>query len=230
MGKLYNSRKNLVAKESYSLQEAVSVMKEMPDTKFDESVELHFKLGIDPRHADQIVRGNLTLPNGTGKDIRIICVSKTANVDDLKSAGALEAGCDELVDRIKEGWLDFDLVLASPDAMPVLSKVARVLGPRGLMPSPKNGTITPKLDEAIASFKAGKIEYRNDKTGNVHLLVGKKSFDNEAIEENILAAFKAIEKAKPASSKGTYFISMSLCTTMSPSLPIDSQTVGVKEK
>ena len=230
MSKLYKSQKALIKEESYTLGEALGVLKDMPAAKFDESIELHFNLGIDPRHADQIVRGNLTLPNGTGKDIRIICITKNQSADELLAAGASEVGCDELVEKIKERWLDFDSVLASPDAMPSLSKVARVLGPRGLMPSPKNGTITPQLVDAVNSFKAGKIEYRNDKTGNVHLVVGKKSFEQKALEDNVIAAFKAIEKAKPASSKGTYFVSMSICSTMGPSLKVDVQTIGSKEK
>ena len=230
MGKLYKSRKAQVDQDVYVLDKAISVIKDMSDAKFDESVELHFNLGIDPRHADQMVRGNLMLPKGTGKEVRILCITKSQDAEQLKNAGADFVGCEDYVEKIKDGWLDIDLVLASPDAMPALSKVARILGPRGLMPSPKNGTISPKLAEAVTSFKSGKIEYRNDKTGNMHLVVGKKSFNEADLKENIVAAYQAIEKAKPASAKGLYIKTMTLCTTMGPSLNIDAQAMTVKEK
>jgi len=222
MSKRYNQAKDSVEDRVYLPQDAIATLKEFPKYSFDETVELHTKLGVDPKHADQMVRGTVELPEGTGKQLTVLCLTKSGNEESLKNAGADYVGCDQYIEDIKNGWLDFDVVIASPDVMVSLSKVARKLGPRGLMPSQKNGTISTKLEETIESFKKGKVEYKTDKAGNIHVIIGKKSFTNKQLYTNFVAMYKAIEKAKPSSAKGTYFVSMHLCTTMSPSIKVES--------
>ena len=229
MSKRYQEALKNRPTESCSPLDAISYLKSLQQVKFDQSVEMHFNLNIDPRHADQMVRGTFTLPHGTGKDIKIICITKSEDVEELKKQGANEVGSDDLIEKIKSGWLDFDLVLATPDSMVSISKVARILGPRGLMPSQKNGTITTDLKSAVSSFKAGKIEYKNDKTGNLHLVIGKSSFDNKKLIENFTTAYDTIIKAKPSSAKGVFVKSLSLCFTMSPSVFIDENNLNSQE-
>ena len=226
MSKIYKKSLEEIKEKKYKPKEAVSLIKQLPSMKFDETVEFHAKLGVDPRHADQMVRGTIVLPEGTGKTLRILCITKSGNEESLKKAGADYVGCDQYIEDIKNGWLDFDVVIASSDVMVALSKVARKLGPRGLMPSQKNGTISNNLEETIASFKKGKVEYKTDKAGNIHLGIGKKSFTTEQISANLFAVYNALLKAKPASSKGTYLVSMHLCTTMSPSISLENNEVG----
>ena len=171
-------------------------------------------MGIDPRHADQLVRGTMTLPNGTGKDVRIIVITDDENVSPVLEAGAIECGLDDLLKKISDGWLDFDLVIATPKVMPKLGKLGRVLGARGLMPSPKSGTVTPDVINAVKEFKAGKVEFRNDKEGNLHLVIGKVSFEEQDLFENFMEVFNQVNKLKPSKAKGVYLKSITICSTM----------------
>lgn len=214
----------------YTLEEAVGLIKGMPDSKFDESVDIAINLGVDPKHADQMVRGAVVLPNGVGKSVRVLVFAKGDKEQEARDAGADFVGGDDLAKKITdEGWLEFDRVIASPDMMGVVGKLGRVLGPRGLMPNPKLGTVTPNVGEAVSEQKAGKIEYRVDKAGIVHCAIGKKSFDAQQLFENASALLEVIMKAKPASSKGTYMKKVALSTTMGPGLRVDpSSAVTVK--
>lgn len=205
----------------YSINNAVQLLKDLEPAKFDETVELHVRLGVDPRHADQIVRGTIILPHGIGKTVRVIVFAKGEAEKLAKDAGADEVGSDELIEKIKEGWLEFDVAIAQPEMMRDVGKIARILGPRGLMPNPKSGTVTKDLDKAVKEFKSGKIEYRVDKTSIIHVPVGKLSFDADKLFENIKAMFSAILKAKPASAKGQYIKSIYLTSTMGPGIKID---------
>lgn len=229
MSKRYKIAKQAVEDRVYMPSDAIESIKTFPDCSFDETIEFHSKLGVDPKHADQMVRGTVDLPEGTGKKIKVLCLTKSGNEDILKQAGADYVGCDQYIEDIKNGWLDFDVVLASPDVMVSLSKVARKLGPRGLMPSQKNGTISTNLEDAIISFKKGKVEYKTDKAGNIHVPIGKKSFTKEQLCTNLKAVYKAVEKAKPSSAKGTYFLSIHLCTSMGPSIKIETSENEWKE-
>jgi len=208
------------AKASYGLDEAVGILKKS-QFKFDQTVELHFNLGVDPKHSDQMVRGSVTLPHGTGRKIRILALCKDNIIQAALDAGADFAGGADLVQKISEGWLDFDAVVATPDMMAVLGKVAKVLGPRGLMPSPKAGTVSPNLPQIIKELKAGKIQYRVDKGANVHAPVGKLSFSGEQLRENILSVIDSVQKNKPQTSKGVYIRSLTLAATMTPSVRLD---------
>ncbi len=211
----------------YGLQEAVDLIKTWPTAKFDESVDIALNLGVDPKHADQMVRGALVLPHGTGKDLRILVFAKGEKEKEAQEAGADYVGGDELAKKIQdEGWMEFERVIATPDMMAVVGRLGKVLGPRGLMPNPKLGTVTPDIGRAVAENKAGKVEYRVDKSGIVHCAVAKVSFDADAIHANANALIEAIIKAKPAASKGTYLQKISLSTTMGPGIRIDPTTVG----
>ncbi len=207
-------------KELVSLSEAVSRVKSFKATKFDQSVELCIHLGIDAKQADQMIRGSLSLPHGIGKSKRVIAFCTSDKVADAKAAGAVEAGGEELVKKVADGWLEFDVAIASPDMMRVVSKLGKALGPKGLMPSPKSGTVTPNVAQAVKEYAAGKVEFRNDKDGNVHAAVGKHSFDAKALEENADAFITHITKMKPSSTKGNYIKSISMSGTMTPGVSI----------
>jgi len=206
----------------YSSDEAIKLAKEIKSAKFDETVDLAFRLGVDPRHADQMIRGALALPAGTGKTVRVVAITSGSKVDEATAAGADHAGGEDIINKIAGGWLDFDRVIASPDMMSKLGKVARLLGPRGLMPNPKLGTVTTDIAGAVKEQKAGKVEYRTEKTGIVHVPIGKSSFTTEQLKANYNAIVSAIVKAKPASAKGTYIKSLTLSTTMGPGIKIDT--------
>ena len=210
----------------YALVEAVDLIKGFGDTKFDESVDVAINLGVDPRHADQMVRGAIVLPHGIGKDTRVLVFAKGDKEKEALDAGADYAGGDELAKKIQdEGWLEFDRVIATPDMMGVVGRLGKVLGPRGLMPNPKLGTVTMDVGNAVSENKAGKVEYRVDKTGIVHAVVGKRSFDAEKLIENASALIGAVVKAKPAAAKGIYMKKISLSTTMGPGIRIDPSSV-----
>ena len=206
----------------YSLEEAIGIIKSMPPSKFDESVDIAINLGVDPKHADQMVRGAIVLPNGVGKSVRVLVFAKGDKEQEARDAGADFVGGDDLAKKIQdEGWLEFDRVIASPDMMGVVGKLGRVLGPRGLMPNPKLGTVTPNVGEAVSEQKAGKVEYRVDKAGIVHCAIGKLSFDADKLLENAAALLDVINRAKPAAAKGTYMKKVALSTTMGPGLKVD---------
>jgi len=207
---------------AYALDDAVNLLKETAKAKFDETVEIAMRLGVDPKHADQMVRGTLTLPNGTGKSVKILVLTKGPNVKAAEEAGADFAGLEEYVEKIQKGWLDFDVVIASPDVMSVVGRLGKILGTRGLMPNPKSGTVTPDIANAVKEFKAGKIDFRVDKTGIVHSGIGKTSFDNSQLAENIRMFINTIIKMKPSAAKGTYLRSISISSTMGPGIFLDT--------
>lgn len=211
---------SLDSKKVYSLKDAIETLRGFCSSKFDESLEIAVKLGIDVAKADQNIRGMVTLPNGTGKKVRV-AVFTVNNQEDAKKAGADVIGGEELVDKVANGFLDFDRVIATPDMMPKMSKVARVLGPKGLMPNPKLGTVTTNIAEAVASAKAGQIEYRAEKNGIIHAGIGKMSFATEKLVENANALIEQLKKVKPASSKGQYILGASVATTQGPGLKVD---------
>jgi len=225
--KLYRSRRELVDRlKLYPLNEALQLLKEMPGCKFDETVEVAFKLGIDPRQSDQAIRGAMVLPNGTGKPVRIIVVASGESAEAAREAGADEVGADELVERIKGGWLDFDVAIATPEAMKQVRTLGRVLGPRGLMPNPKTGTVTDDTGKAVREAKAGRVEYRADRGGCIHAPIGKLSFSVEQLEENAMAVVQTILRAKPAGLKGRYLLGLAVCSTMSPGVRIDTRELA----
>ena len=230
---LTKNRKNVLnafdTQNEYDPGEAIKICKNNAYAKFDESIEVHFSLGIDPRHADQLVRGTMTLPNGTGKDIKIVVITNDENTKPILDLGVIECGLDDVLEKISGGWLDFDLIIASPAVMPKLGKLGRVLGARGLMPSPKSGTVTTDIQTTVKEFLAGKIEFRNDKEGNVHLIFGKKSFDESALIENFMTVYSQIEKLKPSKAKGVYLKSVTICSTMGPGIKIKPMKVKWKE-
>jgi len=219
--KRYRKEAEQVSKEPLSLPEAVEKVKSFKSVKFDQTIECVLHLGIDPKQADQTVRGSLSLPHGVGKQRKVIAFCEDSDVEAAKKAGAIEAGCDELIKKISEGWMDFDVAVASPKVMPKVGKLGRILGPQGKMPTPKNGTVTDDVPTAVAEFAAGKIEYRNDAGGNVHVIVGKQSFDSQKLVENIEALISHIKRVKPAAAKGTYIKKVCLSATMSPSVVVD---------
>lgn len=226
--KLYRSRcENLDRSKSYLFEEGVKLLKSMPTAKFDETVEMAFVLGIDPRKSDQIVRGAVVLPRGTGKTQKVVVVADGDAAAAAQAAGADEVGYQELLQKIKGGWLDFDILIATPAAMKEVRTLGRVLGPRGLMPNPKTGTVTDDTATAVKEAKAGRVEYRCDKAGCVMMPVGKLSFDAEALLENMDTAFRTILKARPAAVKGQYMRAATLCSTMGPGIPLD---VNAKQK
>lgn len=207
--------------KSYSVDEAFKLLPELTFAKFDETVDVAFNLGVDPKHADQMVRGALVLPHGVGKSLKIAVLAKGDKARDAEAAGADFVGAEDLIEKISGGWLDFDKMIATPDMMVALSKVAKVLGPRGLMPNPKLGTVTMDVVKAIKEQKLGKVEYRTEKTGIIHAVIGKKSFGSQKLKENFVALASAIMKAKPPTSKGTYLKSVIISATMSPGVKVD---------
>ena len=214
--KRYNKESQDVSKAALNLPEAVEKVKTFKSVKFDQTVECVLNLGIDSKQADQLVRGSLSLPHGIGKQKKVIAFCEDADAETAKKAGAVEAGADELIKKVSDGWLDFDVAIASPKVMGKVGKLGRVLGPQGKMPSPKNGTVTNDVATAVAEFTAGKVEFRNDSGGNVHIVVGKQSFDANKLIDNIEAFVSYVKRIKPASAKGTYIKKMSLSATMSP--------------
>jgi len=223
-GKKYqNSAKLLEKGVAYDPADAMDLVVKTASAKFDETVELHVKLGVDSRHADQQVRGAIVLPNGTGKNVRVLVFAKADKADAARAAGADYVGDMDLVEKIqKENWFDFDVVIATPDMMGVVGRLGKVLGPKGLMPSPKSGTVTPDAAKAVQEAKAGKVEYRLDKTNIIHCPIGKVSFGSEKLQENFNALMGAIIKAKPAAAKGQYIRSCTLATTMGPGVKVSS--------
>ena len=221
-GKKYqDSVKAFDLSKQYEATEAINVLLETAKAKFDETVELHVRLGVDPRQADQQVRGVLVLPHGTGKTKRVLVIAKGAKADAAAAAGADYVGAEELIAKIQnENWFDFDVMITTPDMMGMVGRIGRVLGPKGLMPNPKSGTVTMDVEKAIAEVKAGKVEYRLDKTAIIHCPIGKKSFGAEKLVENYTALMDAIVKAKPAAAKGTYLKSVTLASTMGPGVKV----------
>ncbi len=215
-------KEKLGDKPVYALSDAAKQAKECATAKFDETIELAFFLGVDPRHAEQMVRGSVTLPHGTGKPVRVAVFCKQdSQQQDAKDQGADFVGAEELIEKVQGGWTDFDAAVAAPDMMAQLGKLGRVLGPKGLMPSPKAGTVTPDVGKAVAEIKRGKIDYRVDKFANIHVPVGKASFTADQIEENAAAAIESIVKARPSAAKGTYLKSCTLSSTMGPGFRLD---------
>ncbi|MCU7493547.1 MAG: 50S ribosomal protein L1 [Ignavibacteria bacterium] len=212
--------------KEYSLDEAIKTLKEVSSVKFTESLDCAIRLGVDPRHADQMVRGTVSLPNGTGKEVRVLVVAKGAKAQEALDAGADYAGFDDYLEKIKGGWADIDVIVATPDVMGDLGKLGRILGPKGLMPNPKSGTVTMDVATAVKEVKAGKIEFRVDKTGIVHTSIGKVSFTEDKLVENARAFLTTIMKMKPSSAKGTYVRSLYLSTTMGPGLKISRDEVA----
>ena len=225
MGKKYEAAAKLVDKPAYVLSEAMPLVKKASFVKFDESVELAMRLGVDPKHADQMVRGTVVLPHGLGKTKRVIVIASGEKVREARDAGADEVGGDDIVQRIQGGWMDFDAVIATPDMMKSVGRLGKVLGPRGLMPNPKTGTVTMDVDKAVREVKAGKVEFRVDKTGIIHCAIGKVSFDAGKLAENAQALIATVIKAKPATAKGKYVKSIVISSTMGPAVPIDLTSV-----
>ena len=228
-GKKYKESAKLIDRSvQYDPTEALELVVKGATAKFDETVEMHIKLGVDSRHADQQVRGAVVLPNGTGKTRRVLVFAKDAKVDEAKEAGADYVGGMELVEKItKENWFDFDVVVASPDMMGLVGRLGKILGPRGLMPNPKAGTVTPDVGRAVTEAKAGKIEYRLDKANIIHVPIGKASFGPEKLGENLKVVMDAIVKAKPAAAKGQYIRSATVASTMGPGIRLSSNKYGV---
>ena len=224
-GKKYvDSRKTYDHSKQYEVGEAMDLVLSTAKAKFDETIELHVKLGVDPKQADQQVRGVLVLPNGTGKTVRVLVIAKGDKADEASAAGADYVGAEEIVAKIqKESWFDFDVVITTPDMMGVVGRIGKLLGPKGLMPSPKSGTVTMDVAKAIKDSKAGKVEYRLDKSAIIHCPIGKKSFGKEKLMENFNALFEAIVKAKPAAAKGQYVKSVALASTMGPGVKVQSK-------
>jgi large subunit ribosomal protein L1 len=214
-------RENLDRNKVYQLSDAVKSVKDFANTKFDETVEVAMNLGVDPKHADQVVRGMVQMPNGTGKTIRVAVFARDAKADEAKAAGADIVGAEDLVEMIQKGEMDFDRCVATPDMMPLVGRLGQVLGPRGLMPNPKLGTVTPDVAGAVKAAKGGAVEFRAEKSGIVHAGVGKASFEQGSLEENVRAFVRAILKAKPAGAKGHYIKGITLTSTMGPGLKID---------
>lgn len=227
MSKITKRFKTLLEKvdssKDYVLDEAITTVKTLASAKFDETVEIALSLNVDPRHADQMVRGSVVLPAGTGKKVRVAVVAKDAKADEAKAAGADIVGAEDFIDEIAKGEINFDVLIATPNLMGVLGKVARTLGPKGLMPSPKTGTVTMDVAQAVSNAKSGQVNFRVDKQGNIHAGVGKVSFSKEKLSENLQTFVKAINRQKPASDKGRYIKSAALSLTMSPSLSLDVQ-------
>jgi len=222
-GKKYDdAAKRFDRDQLFSPVEALDLVKGLGTAKFDESIELAIRLGVDPRKADQIVRGTVALPSGTGKDVRVAVFANGEAAEAARAAGADHVGGDDLAAEVEGGMLDFDVAIATPDLMPLVGKLGRVLGPRGLMPNPKTGTVTPDVGKAVEEFKGGKVEYRTDRYGNVHVPIGKVSFDIDALRANFTAVLDEVQRAKPASAKGRYIKKISLSPTMGPSVRIDA--------
>lgn len=220
-GKKYQEACKLVEEgKLYTAAEAMDLVKKTATAKFDESIELHVRLGVDPKYPDQQVRGAIVLPNGTGKTKRVLVFAKGEKVKEAEVAGADFVGSDEIVQKIQGGWLDFDVAVATPDMMGTVGRLGKILGPRGLMPNPKLGTVTMDLQKAISEVKAGKVEYRTDKAGNVHVVIGKASFDAEKLQQNFQALMDTLIRVKPAAAKGQYIRSVTVSATMGPGVPV----------
>ncbi|SHO80227.1 LSU ribosomal protein L1p (L10Ae) [hydrothermal vent metagenome] len=224
--KVNKKREELLKKidvtKAYSIEESMNLIKDLKSAKFDETVEVALNLNVDPRHADQMIRGSVVLPNGTGKTVRVAVFAKGAKIDEAKAAGADFTDTDALIEQIQAGNIEFDTVISTPDMMGILGKVARVLGPKGLMPNPKTGTVTMDITKAVTEAKGGKVNFRVDKKGNIHAGIGKVSFSKEAIKENLITFVKKINRVKPASAKGRYIKNSAISLTMSPAIKLDS--------
>jgi large subunit ribosomal protein L1 len=222
MGKKYNASKEKIdTTKQFKLQEAIDIVKQSAYTKFDESVDLAIKLGVDPRKSEQMVRGTVVLPHGTGKKVRILVFAKGEKAKEAADAGAEYVGAEDIVEKIKGGWLDFDKTIATPDLMGVVSRIGKILGPRGLMPNPKTGTVSFDVGKAVKDIAAGKVDYKTEKAGIVHVPIGKVSFDNKKIYENARTVLDAILKAKPSASKGKYLRNLSISSTMGAGIVVD---------
>ncbi len=223
--KLEESKKKIESDAEIAVDEAVGKMKELAFAKFDESVDIAIRLGVDPKKSDQMVRGTVVLPHGTGKDVRVLVFAKGEKEKEASDAGADHVGAEGLVEKIQKGWFDFDKAVATPDVMGLVGRIGKLLGPRGLMPNPKLGTVTFDVGKAVKELKAGKIEFKVDKTGIVHLPVGKVSFDSDKIVDNIRSALEAISKAKPSTSKGKYLKKISVSSTMGPGIKVNVDSI-----
>lgn len=222
------AQEKVEANKDYEINEAVALLKELATAKFAESIDVAINLGIDARKSDQNVRGATVLPNGTGKDVRVAVFTQGANVEAAKAAGADIVGMEDLADLVKKGEMNFDVVVASPDAMRVVGQLGQILGPRGLMPNPKTGTVTPDVATAVKNAKSGQVQYRNDKNGIIHASIGKIAFEAKQIEENLNALLEALKKAKPSSAKGVFIKKVSLSTTMGAGLSVDQSSIAAK--
>jgi large subunit ribosomal protein L1 len=223
IGKKYTEASKLVeANKLYTLSEATELVKKTSYVKFDATVEVAFRLGVDPRKAEQNLRGAIVLPNGTGKTRKVLVIAQGEKAKEAEEAGADYVGAAEYLNKIQDGWFDFDVIVATPDMMPQLGRLGRVLGPKGLMPNPKTGTVTMDITKAVEEIKAGKVEYRVDKQGNVHVPVGKVSFDAEKLAENIKAVYETLVRVKPSTVKGVYFKNISITSTMGPGIKVDT--------
>lgn len=220
--------KDIDRKKEYDLSEAISLIKKYANAKFDETIDIAVNLGINPKHADQVVRGTVSLPHGTGKSIKVLVIAKPEKQEEAIEAGADFVGFEDYLKKIKDGWTDIDVVIAAPDTMSELGKLGKILGPRGLMPNPKSGTVTPDIGKAVKEVKAGKIDFRVDKSGIVHSTIGKASFDELKLRENIIAFIKTIIKLKPAAAKGTYLKNITISCTMGPGIRIDKSLNDLK--
>jgi len=227
VSKRYDAASAKVAPDKqHSLEEAIGVLKAMPPAKFDESVDLSFRLGVDPKHADQMVRGAVVLPHGIGKTVRVAVFAKGEKEREAREAGADVVGAEDLVEKVQGGFMEFDTTIATPDLMGQVGRLGKVLGPRGLMPNPKLGTVTFDISRAVREAKAGKIEFRVDKAGNIHTPVGKRSFSEQQLRDNAMALIEAIVRAKPAAAKGVYLRTLTVSSTMSPGVPLDTVAIG----
>ena len=221
--KYADAMKKIEKSKQYDVDEAVALLKDIAKAKFDETVEVHFKMGVDGRHADQQVRGAIVLPHGTGNSKKVLVIAKGEKAEEARAAGADFVGAEDMVEKIqKENWFDYDVIVATPDMMGLIGRLGRVLGPKGLMPNPKSGTVTFDLTKAVNEIKAGKVEYRLDKTNIIHCSIGKISFSNEQLVENMAALTEAVNKARPAAAKGTYLRSVTLTSTMSPGIKLNA--------
>ncbi len=228
-GKKYSAASKQVERRPYPLNEAVPLVQKVKFAKFDETVELHVRLGVDPKHADQMVRGTIVLPNGLGKSKKVLVIASGDKQREARDAGADLVGGDDMVAKIQaENWTDFDAVIATPDMMRAVGRLGKVLGPRGLMPNPKTGTVTVDVAQAVKEIKAGKVEFRVDKTGVIHVPVGKISFTSDKLLENATSLLQAVVKAKPAAAKGKYVRSVTICSTMGPGVPLDVTPYNLK--
>ncbi|MBI1821981.1 MAG: 50S ribosomal protein L1 [Nitrospirae bacterium] len=225
MGKKFKAAQAKVENKYYEIKDAVNLVKEIAFAKFDESVDLAIKLGVDPKHSDQMVRGSVVLPHGTGKKVKVLVFAKGEKEKEATDAGADYVGSDDLAEKISKGWIDFDSIVATPDMMGTVGKLGRILGPRGLMPNPKTGTVTFDVARAISDIRKGKVEFKVEKAGIIHVPVGKKSFNPEHLYENSMAVLESVIKAKPSSSKGTYLQSVTISTTMSPGVSVNTGSV-----
>lgn len=225
-GKKYVEAAKLVDRtKAYEVSEALELVKKTSFVKFDASVEVAFRLGVDPRKNDQQIRGAVVLPNGTGKTQRVLVFAKGEKAKEAEAAGADYVGDAEYINKIQDGWFEFDVIVATPDMMGQVGKLGRILGPKGLMPNPKTGTVTFDVERAVKEIKAGKVEYRVDKAGNVHVAIGKVSFDTDKLKENLATVYEAILKAKPAAAKGTYVKNVTVTSTMGPGVKVDAATI-----